>query len=140
MSAIDELVGRAAELTEVTIAVQQLSEGRASVLAVEGEAGIGKTHLVRQIIMAAQARGVVVFSGRAHPFETSRPFGVVAEALGLSRRSPDPRRAALGALLAGQSGPGPGPGHGHRPRAITRSSRTSSTWWIRHASRARCCW
>lgn len=115
VSAIGELVGRAAELTEVTTAVHQLSEGRASVLAIEGEAGIGKTRLVQQIIGAAQARGVVVFSGRAHPFETSRPFGVVADALDLSWRSPDPRRAAIGAMLAGRSAPGPGTaaGAGH---------------------------
>jgi hypothetical protein len=32
-------------------------------------------------------------------FERTRPFGVVAAALDLSRRSPDPRKAAIGALL-----------------------------------------
>jgi DNA-binding CsgD family transcriptional regulator len=108
VTAFGELVGRAAELTEVAAVVDHLAEGRASVLAIEGEAGIGKTRLVQQIVGAVQARGVAVFSGRAHPFETSRPFGVVAEALDLSRRSADPRRAAIGALLAGQRAPGSG--------------------------------
>jgi hypothetical protein len=41
-------------------------------------------------------------AARAHLFERTRPFGVVAAALDLSRRSQDPRRAAVGALLAGQ--------------------------------------
>ncbi len=48
-----------------------------------------------------------VFCGQAHPFERTRPFGVVATALDLGRRSPDPRRAAIGALLAGQGAGAP---------------------------------
>lgn len=115
MTAIDELVGRGAELAEVTTAVRRLGQGGASVLAIEGEAGIGKTALVHEIVAAARASGVTVFSGRAHPFETSRPFGVVADALQLSRRSPNPQRAAVAALLAGRNTPDPGQaaGSGH---------------------------
>lgn len=115
VSATDELVGRDTELAELTAAVHRLGDGRASVFAIEGEAGIGKTRVVNEIIAAARARGLTVFSGRAHPFETSRPFGVVADALDLSRRSPDPRRAAIGALLAGRGAPGSGAagGAGH---------------------------
>ena len=52
------------------------------------------------------------FCGQAHPFERTRPFGVVAAALDLSRRSPDPRRAAIGALLAGQGAGAPAPAAG----------------------------
>jgi DNA-binding CsgD family transcriptional regulator len=96
------LVGREAELALTAAAVRQLSEGRASVLAIEGEAGIGKTRLVQSIVDDARSRDVAVFCGQAHPFERTRPFGVLAAALDLSRRSPDPRRAAIGALLAGQ--------------------------------------
>jgi DNA-binding CsgD family transcriptional regulator/tetratricopeptide (TPR) repeat protein len=95
-------VGRHAELALASAAVRQLSEGRASALAIEGEAGIGKTRLVQGIVDDARSRDVAVFCGQAHPFERTRPFGVVAAALDLSRRSPDPRRAAISALLAGQ--------------------------------------
>ncbi len=35
---------------------------------------------------------ISVFHGHAHPFERTRPFGVVAAALGLHRRAPDPAR------------------------------------------------
>jgi tetratricopeptide (TPR) repeat protein len=93
-------VGREAELALSAAAVCQLSEGQASVLAIEGEAGIGKTRLVQSIVDDARSRGVAAFCGQAHPFERTRPFGVVAAALDLSRRSPDPRKAAVGALLA----------------------------------------
>ena len=107
MSSAEGLVGREAELALAAAAVRQLSEGRASALAIEGEAGIGKTRLVQSIVDDARSRDVAVFCGQAHPFERTRPFGVVAAALDLSRRSPDPRRAAIGALLAGQGAGAP---------------------------------
>lgn len=103
--AADVLLGREQELTDVATALRRLPDGRAEVLVIEGEAGIGKTGLVRQLERTARERGFAVHFGQAHPFERTRPFGVVAGALGLSARSPDPVRAHLGALLAG---PGPG--------------------------------
>ena len=101
-------MGREAELALAAAAVRQLREGQASVLVIEGEAGIGKTRLVQSIVDDARSRDVAVFWGQAHPFERTRPFGVVAAALDLSRRSPDPRKAAIGALLAGQGAAAPG--------------------------------
>ena len=97
----DGVVGREAEFAVAAAAVRELSEGRASALAIEGEAGIGKTRLVRGLVDEARARGVTTFCGGAHPFERTRPFGVVATVLDLNRRSPDPRKAAIGNLLAG---------------------------------------
>ena len=102
VSSAEGLVGREGELALAAAAVRELGEGRASVLVIEGEAGIGKTRLVQSIVDDARSRGVAVFSGQAHPFERTRPFGVVAAALGLSRRSADPQKAAIGALLAGE--------------------------------------
>src|SRR5215471_7465945 len=101
------LVGREAELALAAAAVRRLREGRASALVIEGEAGIGKTRLVESIVDDARSRDVAAFCGQAHPFERTRPFGVVAAALDLSRRSPDPRRAAVGALLAGHGAGAP---------------------------------
>ena len=102
MSKAEALVGREVELALASAATRELFEGRASVLVIEGEAGIGKTRLVQRIVDDARSRGAAVFSGQAHPFERTRPFGLVSAALGLSRRSPDPRRAAIAALLAGE--------------------------------------
>ena len=104
-------MGREAELALAVAAVGELTEGRASALVIEGEAGIGKTRLVQSIVDAARSHGAAVFCGQAHPFERTRPFGVVAAALDLSRRSPDPRRAAIGALLTGE-GPARAAGDG----------------------------
>jgi DNA-binding CsgD family transcriptional regulator/tetratricopeptide (TPR) repeat protein len=101
-------VGRSAELALAAAAVRELGDGRVHALTVEGEAGIGKTHLVQVVADEARARDLAVCYGRAHPFERARPFGVVAEALDLRRHSPDPRRAAVGALLTGQVGAGDG--------------------------------
>lgn len=98
----EALVGRGRELAMASAATRELFEGRASVLVIEGEAGIGKTRLVQHIVDDARSRGAAVFHGQAHPFERTRPFGLVSAALGLSRRSSDPRRAALAALLAGE--------------------------------------
>jgi predicted ATPase len=102
VSSVEGLVGREAELALAGAAVRELGGGRASVLVIEGEAGIGKSRLVQSIVDDARSRGATVFSGQAHPFERTRPFGVVAAALGLSRRSPEPRKAAVAALLAGE--------------------------------------
>jgi DNA-binding CsgD family transcriptional regulator len=112
MSAPERLVGREVEFAAASAAVRGLREGKASALVIEGEAGIGKTRLVECVVDEARSHGVAVFGGHAHPFERTRPFGVVAEALGLSRRSPDPRRAAIGELLAGGSSVSPAPAAG----------------------------
>ncbi len=101
MVAAQGVVGRGVELATAEAAVAALATGRSSALVIEGEAGIGKTCLVEAIIDTAPPLGVSVLRGQAHPFERTRPFGVVATALGLRRRSTDPRRAALAALLAG---------------------------------------
>src|SRR5512144_2537160 len=98
------LVGREAEFAMAAAALRDLSEGQASALAIEGEAGIGKTRLVQSLVDDARACGVTVFCGESHPFERTRPFGVVSAALELNRRSADPRKAAIGGLLAGPGG------------------------------------
>jgi DNA-binding CsgD family transcriptional regulator/tetratricopeptide (TPR) repeat protein len=101
MASPDALVGREAERAVTAAALRELAAGRASSLIIEGEAGIGKTRLVQGIVDDARAHGAAAFCGQAHPFERTRPFGVLAAALELTRRSPDPRRAAIGALLTG---------------------------------------
>jgi DNA-binding CsgD family transcriptional regulator len=95
------LVGRDAEVALAAAELRHLREGRAAVLVVEGEAGIGKTCLVQRIVEEARAQKVVAFVGQAHPFERTRPFSAMAAALDLNRRSGDPRKAAIGALLGG---------------------------------------
>ncbi len=103
MAASQGVVGRGVAVATADEVVRALAEGRSWSLVVEGEAGIGKTHLVDVLADAATAHGASVLRGQAHPFERTRPFGVVAAALGLRRHSADRRRAAIGALLTGDS-------------------------------------
>jgi DNA-binding CsgD family transcriptional regulator/tetratricopeptide (TPR) repeat protein len=103
------LVGREPELAVAAAALSEVEAGRAAALAIEGEAGIGKTSLVHRLVDDARARRMTTFYGAAHPFERTRPFAVVAAALGLDRRSADPRAAAIGHMLAGGSPDPPAP-------------------------------
>jgi predicted ATPase len=99
----DGLVGPDPELGLVRRMVRDVQAGYPAVLLVEGEAGIGKSRLVQSLISEAHAARVTVFRGEAHPFERTHPFGVLADAMGLRRRSADPRRATIGRLLAGDA-------------------------------------
>jgi hypothetical protein len=71
---------------------------------VEGEAGIGKSRLLAEALEAARERGLEVVAGRGQDLERNRPFGLLADSLGCSRSSPDPRRVAIAALLATHDG------------------------------------
>ena len=97
------LVGRDREIAVVRRLLDGLGDGRSATLIVEGDAGIGKTSLVDVAVEEGLARGALVLAGAAHPFERSRPFGAVVDALGLRRGSSDPSRAAIGRLLMGET-------------------------------------
>jgi DNA-binding CsgD family transcriptional regulator len=66
------------------------------------EAGIGKSRLLAQVLQDARDRGMQVAAGRAEELERTRPFGLLAAALGCARSAADPRRAAIAGLLASQ--------------------------------------
>jgi DNA-binding CsgD family transcriptional regulator len=101
----DELVGRDEELALARRAMRDASDGHAATLLIEGEAGIGKTCFVHRLVDDALKAETMVLRGDAHPFETTRPFGALAAALDLRRSSPDPRRAAIGRMLVGDTRP-----------------------------------
>ena len=96
--------GRAAEIAVLRDAVDRVLSGRPAVVLIEGEAGIGKTRLLAGVLEDARGRGMQVAAGRAEELERTRPFGLVAAAFGCVRSSPDPRRAAIAALLASRGG------------------------------------
>ncbi len=75
--------------------------GSSGTLFVEGEAGIGKSELVRALMRSAAEEGVHAIPGGAHPFDRNRPFGLIADALELRPHASDQRRAAMGRLLSG---------------------------------------
>ena len=101
--------GRAAEIAVLGDAVDRVVSGRPAVVLIEGEAGIGKTRLLAGVLEDARGRGMQVAAGRAEELERTRPFGLVAAVFGCVRSSPDPRRAAIAALLATHGGGERGP-------------------------------
>jgi predicted ATPase len=118
------LVGRSVELDQVRLAVRQVADGTSQAILITGEAGIGKTRVVAEGLDAAHRSGVQVFWGAAEELERRRPFGAIADCLGLGGSPPDGRRAAITRLLAEDLGGVDRAGSG-------RVRRPSSGWWRR---------
>ena len=74
-------VGREPELQQLESALAALQQHTSACIAVEGEPGIGKTRLLRELRDRAEARGHLVLTGSAAEFERSVPFSVWADAL-----------------------------------------------------------
>jgi DNA-binding CsgD family transcriptional regulator/tetratricopeptide (TPR) repeat protein len=77
------LVGRAAELAALLGALDAAAGGRTTTVLVSGEAGIGKTRLVREFAADARASGAVVLHGGCVRLgrDEGLPFAPVVEAL-----------------------------------------------------------
>ncbi len=75
------LVGRAKELDRVDPALDQVERGQSRVLAVSGEAGIGKTRILAEIGARAERRGHTVLRGSGTELEGEASFGALVEAL-----------------------------------------------------------
>jgi DNA-binding CsgD family transcriptional regulator len=108
------MVGRGAELASAVELVDGVREGRGGMLTVFGEAGIGKSRLLAELVRHARSRGTLVLTGRA--VEGAGAYRALSEALvGHLRDEPlvqsadlRPYRAALGRLLpewAGEASP-----------------------------------
>ncbi|WP_318307376.1 ATP-binding protein [Amycolatopsis solani] len=85
------LVGRAAELARLGEAWRTASAGRAGVVLVRGDAGVGKTRLVTELAGLARADGAVVAAGRCFGSAGRLPLAPVADWL----RTPAVQRAAV---------------------------------------------
>jgi tetratricopeptide (TPR) repeat protein len=74
-------VGRAAERAAALAAVEAALAGRGSLIAIEGEAGIGKSRLLDEITAGARWRGASVSLGRASEYPAATPLAPLAELL-----------------------------------------------------------
>ncbi len=73
---VDQLLERDAELDSLAATVERLADGAGAVVLVRGEAGIGKTSLVR----ALRERGQPPFHvGRCEPLSVPEPLGPIRE-------------------------------------------------------------
>jgi predicted ATPase len=104
------LVGRSAEVGRLRSAVRQVAGGSGRALVVAGEAGIGKTRVVAEVLADADGLGVRVFQGAADELEQRRPFGVIADCLTTGRSATKRGRAAVAGLLGEDTGAGVGGG------------------------------
>jgi diguanylate cyclase (GGDEF)-like protein/putative nucleotidyltransferase with HDIG domain len=77
----NRFVGRANELRSLVLALDQSVHGSPQTRLVIGEAGVGKSSLVRQLLPESRLRGAVIVTGRAMESESRPPFGPWAEAI-----------------------------------------------------------
>ena len=75
------MVGRTAELESLIRALERARDGRGSVALVGGEAGIGKTTLLRELQGAADARGILTLWGRTPEAVWAGPYAPWVDAL-----------------------------------------------------------
>ena len=75
------LVGRAGELAQMEKLLGDAEAGQPVVLLISGDAGVGKTRLLRELAARAAARGFMVLSGRCAELADSVPYLPLADAL-----------------------------------------------------------
>jgi DNA-binding CsgD family transcriptional regulator len=101
------LVGRHEEVARLEAVLDAARAGRGQAVIVEGEPGIGKTHLAASTTALAREHGFHVAWGSAEQAGWARPFDALLAALDVDRSSPDPDRAALAALAGDTTTGGP---------------------------------
>ena len=77
---IPEMVGRDKDLDQLKELLHTAIDGKGSITLVSGEAGIGKTRLVKELEVYARSIGVKVLNGRCL-YESPTPFLPFREAL-----------------------------------------------------------
>ncbi len=95
------LVGRS---TELDAASAWLAGGN-RLIAIEGEAGIGKTRLAEEVLATAAKQGITVIAAHCHQGEEDLAFGVLAELLTIGGRGEDAgaRLAAIPSFAVGEA-------------------------------------
>lgn len=68
------LVGRQQELAQLEMLLDKLAAGQGRVLLVQGEAGIGKSRLVRELLRRADQRGRQSLTGAGQSIEQQTPY------------------------------------------------------------------
>ncbi len=75
------LVGRSAELRTLADAIGRAAEGRAQVVVISGEAGIGKSRLAREALRSAGTRGFRTLESAAGRLHRDLSYAPIVEAL-----------------------------------------------------------
>ncbi len=93
-------VGRSRELAQLQAGLAQLAEGRGGTVLVEGEPGIGKSRLLRELLREAQSRGLPLLATKCYEIERAMPYQPVVDLVSraLERASARRTSARLGAV------------------------------------------
>jgi DNA-binding CsgD family transcriptional regulator len=97
-------LGRSRELAALRRVLRDARQKGGKAAVVRGEAGIGKTRLLAEILAHAEEEGFQVLSGATDELARDRPLGALIEAFGLQAHSADPERAAIGRLIGRDPG------------------------------------
>jgi DNA-binding CsgD family transcriptional regulator len=81
MALSGQLVGRAEELESIERLLARPADRQPATLALVGEPGIGKTRLLSELALRADAQGYTVLTGRATELERDLPFAMFVDAL-----------------------------------------------------------
>jgi DNA-binding SARP family transcriptional activator/pimeloyl-ACP methyl ester carboxylesterase len=109
------LIGREAETAQLREALDRAAGERGGLVLVLGEAGMGKSRLVEELIVCARRRDARVLLGRAYESDQILLFGPVVDALRTGRVGEDPEvldalgRVELARLLPEVAMPGAPP-------------------------------
>lgn len=87
-------VGRAAELDALDARLAELSEGRAAVVLLAGEAGMGKSRLAGELRTRAEAAGALAATGRTPVEGAALPYGTIVGLVRDLARKLGPRETA----------------------------------------------
>lgn len=89
--------GRVPERSHILQALDNAKNGQGGIIAIEGEAGIGKSRLLQEITAGADWRQIPTAAGQASQYPAASPFAPLANAL--SAVLPPPRPAQLATML-----------------------------------------
>ena len=73
-SSLSRLVGRQHEFSQLRMMLDQVQEGQSETLIIEGEAGIGKSHLVHELVQVARQRTLKLLFGTGQNVEQHTPY------------------------------------------------------------------
>jgi predicted ATPase len=83
------IVGREVEMAHLRDALQSTLAGQGQLVAVMGQAGIGKSRLVAELVAEASRKGARILLGRCFETEQVLPFGPWINVLRASRVAAD---------------------------------------------------